>query len=428
MEAEVFSVSQLNRYLKQRLDLDPVLSRITLRGEIGTFHRHPRSGHCYFTLKDEQASVKCVMFRYAAQALSFQPMEGMAVVAKGSVQLYEKEGALQVYVQEMQPDGLGALYLAFEQLKRKLQSAGLFDPAIKKPLPRFPQTIGVVTSPSGAALQDIIQILSRRYPLVELRVYGALVQGEKAPASLRAAVAKAAKDPLDLLIIARGGGSAEDLFCFNDEQLAYEIYRCPIPVISAVGHEVDYTICDFVADLRAPTPSAAAELAVPEAGQILSALADTRYRLTRSMNRKLEQILQRLLPLQTRLTRQHPVRMLEQSAQRLDEASSRLERAVQGKINQKSQEFLALTGRLEALSPLAVLNRGYTITQLEGKAVTSLAQVQPGDQITTTVRDGTFTSIIGEIDYGTEKSDAGRKSASSGNPGQSTGTGAAGAE
>ena len=428
MEAEIYSVSQLNRYLKQRLDLDPVLSRITLRGEIGTFHRHPRSGHCYFTLKDDQASVRCVMFRYAAQSLSFQPMEGMAVVAKGSVQIYEKEGALQVYVQEMQPDGLGALYLAFEQLKKKLASAGLFDPAVKKPLPRFPKTIGVVTSPSGAALQDIIQILSRRYPLVELRVYGALVQGEKAPASLRAAVAKAAQDPLDLLIVARGGGSVEDLFCFNDEQLAYEIYRCPIPVISAVGHEVDYTICDFVADLRAPTPSAAAELAVPDAGQILSALADSRYRLHRRMERKLNQSLQSLLPLQQRLSRYYPMRMLEQSAQRLDDASARLDRIIQSRISQKQQEFLGLTGRLEALSPLAVLGRGYTITQRQGQAITSLTQVQPGYEIVTTVKDGTFTSIIGEIHHGTEKSFPGRKSSGTGNPGGSAGTGSTGVE
>lgn len=417
MEPEIFSVSQLNRYLKQRMDLDPVLSRITLRGEIGTFHRHPRSGHCYFTLKDEQASVKCVMFRFSAQALSFQPMEGMAVVAKGAVQIYEKEGALQVYIQEMQPDGLGALYLAFEQLKRKLQSAGLFDPAVKKPLPPFPKTIGVVTSPSGAALQDIIQILSRRYPVVQLRVYGALVQGEKAPASLRAAVAKAAQDPLDLLIIARGGGSAEDLFCFNDEQLAYEIFRCPIPVISAVGHEVDYTICDFVADLRAPTPSAAAELAVPDAGQILAALADIRYRLDRSIGRRLDQSLQSLTPLQKRLTRYHPMRMLEQSTQQLDGVTSRLERAIQDKISRKSQEFYALTGRLEALSPLAVLGRGYTITRYQDAPIASVTQVQPGNEIVTIVKDGTFTSKIGEIHHGTEKSHLGRKPSGAGSSG-----------
>lgn len=428
MEAEIFSVSQLNRYLKQHLDLDPVLNRLALRGEIGTFHRHPRSGHCYFTLKDQQASVKCVMFRFDAQRLSFQPMEGMAVILKGSVQLYEKEGALQVYVRDMEPDGLGALYLAFEQLKKKLASAGLFDPALKKPLPRFPHTIGVVTSPSGAALQDILQILSRRYPLVEVRVYGAVVQGETAPASLRAAVAKASQDPLDLLIIARGGGSAEDLFCFNDEQLAYEIFRCPIPVISAVGHEIDYTICDFVADLRAPTPSAAAELAVPDAGQILGAVADFRYRMTRSMDRRLEQSAQSLLPLQRRLSRYHPVRILEQSAQRLDEVSSRLDRAVQGKIEQKTQEFSALTGRLQALSPLAVLSRGYSITQSQGRTITVSAQVRPGDTIVTTVKDGSFTSIVGEINHGTEKSNAGRKPSSPGNAGGSAGTGAAGAE
>lgn len=426
MEAEILSVSQLNRYLKHRMDLDPVLSRLTLRGEIGTFHRHPRSGHCYFTLKDEQASVKCVMFRSDAQQLSFQPVEGMVVLLRGAVRVYEKEGALQVYVYAMQPEGEGALYLAFERLKKKLASAGLFDPAVKKPLPAWPKAIGVVTSPSGAALQDIIQILSRRYPLVELRVYGAVVQGVEAPASLRAAVAQAGKDPLDLIIIARGGGSAEDLFCFNDEQLAYEIYRCPIPVISAVGHEVDNTICDYVADQRAPTPSAAAELAVPDVRQILGTLADDRYRLTRSVKRKVELSLASLAPLQRRLSRLHPARVLQQSEQRLDETILRLSRAMERQIEGKSQKFSGLVGRLEALSPLSVLSRGYSITRFQQQTVTSLAQLQTGDEVVTTVKDGTFTSVVGEMNYATKKDDPGRKSDGSGNLGGSAGTGAAG--
>ncbi|MBR6789350.1 MAG: exodeoxyribonuclease VII large subunit, partial [Oscillospiraceae bacterium] len=261
---DILTVSQINQYLKQTLDEDVQLKSIFIRGEISNFTHHLKSGHFYFTLKDAKSAIKAVMFKWNASQLRFKPSNGMSVIIFGSVQFYERDGVCQIYCTDMQPDGIGALYTAYEQLKAKLEGEGLFDPSHKKQLPAFPKRIGVITAKTGAALQDVINILSRRYPLGELVLIPALVQGEQAPASICTALKQAENAELDLLIVGRGGGSIEDLWAFNDERVARTVYACPIPVISAVGHETDYTICDFVADLRAPTPSAAAELAVPD--------------------------------------------------------------------------------------------------------------------------------------------------------------------
>ena len=261
---QILSVSQINGYLKDLLEEDVQLKSIYVRGEISNFVHHVKSGHFYFTLKDKRSALRAVMFKWNASRLRFMPKNGMNIILFGSVNFYERDGVCQLLCVDMQPDGLGALYMAYEQLKEKLAREGLFDPAHKKPLPPFPQRIGVVTAKTGAALQDIIHILSRRYPLAELVLYPALVQGDLAPDSLVKAIDAAGRDKPDVLIVGRGGGSLEDLWAFNDERVARAVYDCPVPVISAVGHEVDYTICDLVADLRAPTPSAAAELCAPD--------------------------------------------------------------------------------------------------------------------------------------------------------------------
>lgn len=265
MTEQAVTVTQLNRYIKAKLSLDPKLSGLTVKGELSNFKCHQKSGHFYFTLKDEFCAVKAVMFRQNASRVRFAPEDGMKVIVTCSVQVYERDGVYQLYCEAMQPDGIGELYLAFEQRKEKLQKEGLFDPAHKRPLPRYPKRIGVVTSKTGAALQDILNILRRRYPIAEVVLFSALVQGEEAPASIVQGIRSAGKcSDLDVLIVGRGGGSMEDLWAFNDEAVAHAAYDSPVPVVSAVGHEVDFTILDFVADLRAPTPSAAAELCTPE--------------------------------------------------------------------------------------------------------------------------------------------------------------------
>lgn len=391
---QVYTVSQVNGYLKQLLDGDPRLKTVFVQGEISNFVHHMKSGHMYFTLKDEKAAIKCVMFQWNARRLRFLPGNGMRVVVFGSIQLYDRDGVCQIYCSDIQPDGVGALYLAFEQLKERLAREGLFDPAHKRPLPPLPRRIGMVTSKNGAALQDVLNILSRRYPIGELVVIPALVQGEGAPESICAGILRAQSAGLDVLIVGRGGGSLEDLWAFNDERVARAIYDSRVPVISAVGHEVDFTIADFAADLRAPTPSAAAELAAPDVSGIRAAVAETRRRLDRGARVCADESAALLEQWNRRLRLCSPARALDGAAVRLKTLEDRLRAAGAQLTARPSAELLRLETALEALSPLKVLCRGYSITFADHRAVTSVSQLEPGTPVEIRLADGSAEARV----------------------------------
>lgn len=390
-----YSVSEVNRFVKQILAAEDILYGLHIRGEISNFVNHVRSGHFYFTLKDQSSSIKCVMFRSNASRLPFLPENGMNVILRGDVQVFERDGVYQVYVADIQPDGTGALYMAYEQLKKKLEAEGLFDPARKRPLPPYPDTVGVVTSKTGAALQDILNILRRRYPVCTVKLFPALVQGEQAPVSLVRALRRAGCEKLDLLIIGRGGGSLEDLWAFNDEGVARAIASCPVPVISAVGHEVDYTIADFAADLRAPTPSAAAELAVPDIANLVTMIDNYQeivYNYTVSCLQNGEQ---RLDSLFTRLSARSPEAVLAHAQHDVKALDSRLHLSFEGAFSKCSQRFAGAVDLLESLSPLKVLTRGYSITfDRAGRVARSASKLRPGDRITTRFHDGEVVSTV----------------------------------
>ncbi len=370
-------------------------------GEISNFTNHYRSGHWYFSLKDENAVIQGVMFRSYAQQMRFVPQDGMRVICCGRVTLYDRDGRYQFYAQDMQPDGLGALNLQFEQTKEKLAKLGLFDEANKKAIPAFPQKIAVVTSPTGAAVQDILNILNRRYPLATVFMCPVQVQGEYAVPQLVETVNELSKrQDVDVIIIGRGGGSLEDLWAFNSEELAFAIYNCPIPVISAVGHETDYTISDFVADLRAPTPSAAAELAVPEITDLKSGVTRYGQRLTMALNRKVETETARLTRLANAQVLQRPMMMVEPYFQRVDGLSRRMDSAYLRGVEQNESRFSVLAGRLEAYSPLGVLKRGYAITKKENAIVRSAETLQVGDTVEIQFNQGSATCKVEQVKNG----------------------------
>ena len=383
------SVSELNEHVKRLLSGSALLSDLTVRGEISNFTAH-RSGHCYFSLKDEGGLVRAVMFAGNASRLSFRPENGMKVLARGSVSVYVRDGQYQLYVNAMEPDGIGALYLAFEQRKRKLEAEGLFDPARKKPLPKMPMRIGVITSPTGAAVRDIIHVLGRRFPSASVLLYPALVQGEGAPRTLIAALdyfnATAA---VDVIILGRGGGSMEDLFAFNDEALARAIAASQIPVISAVGHETDFTIADFVADMRAPTPSAAAELAVPDTAELLVRLSDLRARLKNDLHAAVSQRRRQFSALASRAPFRTPDTLLRDARLSLSHAVESLLHAAEVSIAQKNAAFREKVAKLDALSPLSVLCRGFCAAfDDKGKPITSVSALQIGEIISLRFQDG----------------------------------------
>ncbi len=383
------TVSQLNNYIKRVMDANGYLSQIWVKGELSNFKRH-YSGHIYMTLKDETSAIRAVMFRSSAAALAFEPENGMKVLARGRVSVYERDGQYQLYVEEMQPDGLGALYVAFEQLKARLGEEGLFDEEYKKPIPRFPRRIGVVTAKTGAAVRDIINVLSRRYPLAEVYVCPVLVQGEAAAGEIAAAISYLNEtDFVDVIIAGRGGGSMEDLWAFNEEIVARAIFASRIPVISAVGHEVDFTIADFVADLRAPTPSAAAELAVPDAAELKTRIAQLADRMTYRMNGLLEGWQKTLASLsEARAFVQFGSQLADRRIY-VDDLAAQLARAMDGEIQGKRDRLSALSGKLDALSPLKVLGRGYAIARdASGGVVRSVADVAPGDRLNVRLADG----------------------------------------
>ena len=367
---KVITVSQLNRYVKSLLEGDANLAAVYIGGEISNFTNHYKSGHLYMSLKDEGAVVKAVMFRAYASKLAFTPENGMKVIVRARVSLYEKDGAFQIYIEEMQPDGVGALQIAFEQLKKKLAAEGLFEASRKKPLPRYPARVGVITSPTGAAVRDIFNVLGRRFPLARVVFTPVLVQGEGAPAQLVAALRRFNEtNAADVLIIGRGGGSIEELWAFNDETVARAVAASRIPVISAVGHETDFTICDFVADLRAPTPSAAAELAVPDQHQLAARLTQLYGALRQSALHRVEVEKTRLASIRGKRCLATPLFYVEEQGMRLDYFVRRFAAAARVQTSRAEGRLSAAAGKLDALSPLKVLSRGYSIVYKDGEAV-----------------------------------------------------------
>ena len=393
----VFTVTALNAYLRELLETDEVLQDLWVRGEISNFSQ-PRSGHLYFTLKDSESAMRCVMWKPSAMRLRFTPTDGMLVEAHGAMSIYPAQGQVQLYVDALRPAGEGALYQEFLRLRAQLEAEGLFDPSRKRPLPRLPKHIGVVTSATGAALHDILQTLNRRLPTLRVTVAPTSVQGVEAPAGIIAALKRLNSLPdLDLIILARGGGSIEDLWAFNDEGVARAIFASRYPVISGVGHETDFTIADFVADLRAPTPTGAAELATPITKEELrAALQGAEAQLTELINRQLEDLKQARQLAQSELRRTSPRLRILNNIQRLDELQGRLERAIQQQL-QRKQNYLANAGdRLASLNPQAVLKRGYAIItdQATGQIISHTRQAVPWQPVWLQVQDGSIPAQI----------------------------------
>lgn len=395
---KVLSVSQLNFYIKSVLESDPKLNYVFLSGEISNLTIHQKSGHIYFSLKDSKSIVKAVMFSGNARNLVFEPKEGMKILCRGRLSVYEPSGQYQIYVEDMQAEGIGALTLAFEQLKNNLEQKGLFAQEHKKPIPRFPETIGVITSPAGAAVQDIRNILFRRYPCVDVVMCPVLVQGSNAPEQLVRAIKMLDEhNACDVIIIGRGGGSIEDLWAFNNEELAYAVYDCKIPVISAVGHETDFTICDFVADLRAPTPSAAAELAVPDKEELLAYYnAQTQY-LSSIITSKLNKNDAYLNDVKRRLVMLSPENKILQYERELDNYMSFSEKFIFEILGEKNNTLSNIASKLESLNPVSVLSRGYAVAEVDDKVIKSKSQLKKDDEFSLVFSDGKIIAkVIGE--------------------------------
>lgn len=398
MQQQVLSITQINEYIRGKMDEDRLLLQLAVRGEISNYKMYP-SGHHYFTLKDENAALKCVMFKANATRLRFRPENGMKVIAMGRITVYPRDGAYQLYCSAMSMDGIGDLYAAFEQLKAKLAAQGLFAPEHKKPLPPFPGIIGIVTSSAGAAVHDMLRILNKRYPLTQVRLFPVRVQGAEAPGEIAAAIRYANHYQLaDLLIVGRGGGSIEDLWAFNDERVAYAIYESRIPIISAVGHEPDVTISDYVADLRAATPSNAAELAVPDQAALLQNMDAAASAMASALSGRLRHARQRLNVLSQSPALSSPTGYMEQRRQSLEHLKTRLIAAENQQIQQKKQRFIGSTAKLDAMSPLKVLTRGYSIVHGDNDAVLrSVHQTAPGREVRITLSDGSLKAVVSEI-------------------------------
>lgn len=387
--ANILTVTALNRYVRSQLESDPALLDIAIKGEISNFNSHFKTGHCYFSLKDDNSSVKAVMFRTAAQRLAFTPENGMSVVARCRVSLYERDGAFQLYVEDLFPDGVGAAQMAFEQLKARLQKEGLFEEDLKKQLPAYPRRVGVVTSKTGAALQDILKVAARRCPLANFVLTPVTVQGQAAAPEIAGAIEMLDKSGLvDVIIVARGGGSAEDLWVFNAEAIARAVFECKTPVVSAIGHEIDFTILDFVADLRAPTPSAAAEMVLPDL------LAQQNYRMS-LYNQIKNNMQQRLNSCYNRVGKsaRHPAflkiaRLPAENQIVLEKLEKQLRFLMKQRIERAERRLAASAGLAESLNPYGVLARGYSISKKDDTVLRSVQQVQPGEKITILVTDG----------------------------------------
>lgn len=392
--SSLLTVSQLNRYIAFRIKEDKQLKGILISGEISNFTNHTKSGHLYFTLKDSTSSVKAVMFASAASQLRFAPASGMRVIISANVQVYERDGVYQLYVNDMQPDGIGALYIAFEQLKEQLSAEGLFDESLKKPLPEFPTKIGIVTSIEAAALQDMLNIISRRYPIAEVVIYPCLVQGANAPESICSALKRADSGENDIIIVGRGGGSLEDLMAFNSESVARAIFNCETPVISAVGHETDTTIADYAADLRAPTPSAAAELAVPELSSLINFLNASQKVLEKKLIDKTVFLRLQLENREKSLIAAEPQNRIENSKKLLDERKHRLQELLKIQTELKSAELKAKISALDNLSPTKIMMRGYSLVYKEEKLIHSVSELKTGDNISVKLHDGEIEAAV----------------------------------
>lgn len=399
MAQQVLSITQINEYIRTVMDGDRLLSGVAVKGEISNYKVYP-SGHHYFTLKDDTSALKCVMFRSSAIKMRFKPENGMQVLAVGKISVYPRDGAYQLYCSNMTLDGIGDLYAAFEQLKTKLAAAGLFDPEHKQKLPQYPKTIGIVTSSAGAAIHDMLRILNKRFPLAKVRLLPVRVQGSEAPAEIVSAISYANRYQLaDLLIVGRGGGSIEDLWAFNDERVAYAIYNSKIPVISAVGHEPDITISDFVADLRAATPSNAAELAVPDQEFLRQTLDSISATMASALLRQLQAQKQQLKILSESPALQSPAVYLEHRRKNLSLLQNQLEATQQQIISNINQKFLTFTAKLDALSPLKVLIRGYAmVNSQDGQLIRSVKQIDTGDSVSIRVSDGNVNATITHIE------------------------------
>ena len=398
MSQQVLSITQINEYIRSVVDADPMLANVAVRGEISNYKMYP-SGHHYFTLKDEGGALKCVMFKGSAMKLRFRPENGMKVIALVKISVYPRDGAYQLYCSAMAMDGIGDLHAAFEQMKAKLAAQGLFDPEHKKPIPQYPGIIGIITSSAGAAIHDMLRILAKRYPLTQVRLFPVRVQGVEAPGEIAGAIRYANIHNLaDVLIVGRGGGSMEDLWAFNEEIVARAIYESHIPVISAVGHEPDVAISDYVADLRAATPSNAAELVVPDQNALLQNMDSALASMGASAGRQIKMAKQRLNSYRLHPSLQSPLQYTAQRRTALQVAATKIYALENRYIDGKKHNFVSLAAKLDAMSPLKVLIRGYAMAENErGQVVSSISQVQTGQNVVVSVYDGSFTAQISQV-------------------------------
>lgn len=395
---QVITVTQVNTYLKSIIDSDNNLNNVYISGEITNFKNYYKSGHLYFSLKDDKSQLKCVMFSWNAQRIKFDLCDGMSVICRGKISVYDRDGLYQLYVDEIQPDGIGAMSLAFEQLKEKLCKKGYFDTEIKKEIPQRPQKIGVVTSAAGAAFHDIINVTSRRFPLAEIVFSPASVQGVNAVGEIVNAISLLDKrEDIDVIILGRGGGSIEDLSAFNSEEVAEAVYKCRVPVVSAVGHETDWTICDFVADLRAPTPSAAAEIVVPDKNSELDLIKSFKYSLESNINSKINNEIQRIDAISQKDILNDFKSVFLPISEKLNKLEENLKKSYNLYIENREKDFSAVCRQLDILSPLSVLARGYTIASNENGCLKSVKNIGKNDNITVTFADGTAQCTVTEV-------------------------------
>ena len=416
MNDKYITITQLTKYIKYKIDNDVNLNQVFIKGEISNFKAHSR-GHYYFTLKDEGSRINAVMFQSQTRNLKFTPEDGMKVLVTGKIGVYEATGGYQIYVSDMIEDGVGNLYIAFEQLKKKLEKEGLFDPSIKKKIPRIPKKIGVVTAPTGAAIRDILSTIKRRFPLTEVLLFPALVQGIDAASSIVKQIERAQEYDIDTLIVGRGGGSIEDMWCFNEEKVAYAIYNCKVPVISAVGHEIDFTIADFVADLRAPTPTGAAELAVPNEQDVREYINQLKIRSKKVTKNKIDFLSQKLLEITNKYILKNPMSIYQVKEQQFDYLLDKLKynmhsiyllkekqllnikssyifKEPEKQLDIKKNKYLQIISKLDALSPLSTIKRGYSIIKKDDKVITSIKNIKTNDKISLELSDGTVNAEV----------------------------------
>lgn len=396
MNEKYYNISEINKYIKLLIDKDVTLNRIYIKGEISNFKRHSR-GHCYFTLKDETSRISAVMFSFNASKLLFDPKDGDSVLIKGKISVYEPSGNYQVYAEEMSLDGVGDLYVKFERLKETLAKEGLFSSTHKKKIPTFPKKIGIITAPTGAAVRDIITTINRRYPLAKCLLFPTLVQGEEAKENIVRCIKQADLSGVDTIILGRGGGSIEDLWAFNEEIVARAVYEAKTPIISAVGHEIDFTICDFVADLRAPTPTAAAELAVPNKPDVIKGLNNLRVRINDNLKNMILNYKEKLNRYESNYILNNPISIYEVKEQKLDSLIEKVNLLINQKLENDKKEFRFINTKLELLNPISILNKGYSITKKDGKSLKETKKVQIGETIETVLSNGIIISEVKKI-------------------------------